>query len=54
CLSVLLLQSNTVSLVRKSFDLDKPCKRFFFYQHNVGYHSDDADNATYQQQSRTL
>ncbi|KAG7552732.1 Dirigent protein [Arabidopsis thaliana x Arabidopsis arenosa] len=45
-LSVLLLQSSTVSYVRKSFDLNKPCRHFVLYLHNIAYDDDNAANAT--------
>ncbi|KAG7615569.1 Dirigent protein 12 [Arabidopsis thaliana] len=45
-LSVLLLQSSTVSYVPKSFDLKKPCKHFVLYLHNIAYDGDNAANAT--------
>lgn len=41
-----LLLSDTVSSVRKSIDLKKPCKHFVLHLHNIAYDGDNADNAT--------
>ncbi|ESQ38389.1 hypothetical protein EUTSA_v10028996mg [Eutrema salsugineum] len=41
-----LLLSDTVSSVRKSINLKKPCKRFVLHFHNIAYDGDNADNAT--------
>ncbi|KAL1195426.1 Dirigent protein 14 [Cardamine amara subsp. amara] len=45
-LCVLLIQYNIVSSVQKSFSLEKPCKHFVFYFHNIAYDEDNAANAT--------
>ncbi|XP_010435326.1 PREDICTED: dirigent protein 12-like [Camelina sativa] len=45
-LSILLLQSNAVSCVQKSFDLMKPCKHFVLYLHDITYDGNNAANAT--------
>lgn len=45
-LILLLLLSDTVSSIQRSFNLEKPSKRFVFYHHNIAYDSDNAANAT--------
>ncbi|CAH8388519.1 unnamed protein product [Eruca vesicaria subsp. sativa] len=41
-----LLLSDTVLSVRKSINLQKPCKHFVFHLHNIAYDSDNVANAT--------